>query len=439
LFAAIGYAFGGSGSSFSVPDLRGEFIRSWSNGKAGVDVGRAFGSAQAEQVGSHDHVIYTVTATSGGSATGLLRTSLSSGSAAPIGPPYSVAFTGENRPRNVALLACIRYMATVEGMAGPALDQSRIFSTPADLYYGFKTSANRWVWNDKADGTGVDVATMSEIGAFTTAGQIVTDAAVFASSTAAVVLAPGSSGNVYLRPLGSGSAVNQAYLDNTGGFNITGPGGLGSPYGAGIGDGATGHHQSLNGQPCLIGLSFYGPGQNYGLMTRGINGGSQTHHFIQYYTTSTGSIISNGTNTVYGTTSDGRTKADQRDTGEGEARALIDALKVVVYTPIEPLDAPEGHRAAGDLDTVEGVQPPKDPTFIGIVAQQAYTVYPQAVVPPDTKMEGYNPDAKFGDPDFRPWMIDHSKFVPMLIANLQEANARIDALEARLAALEGAP
>ena len=59
------------------------------------------------------------------------------------------------------------------------------------------------------------------------------------------------------------------------------------------------------------------------------------------------------------------------------------------------------------------------------------------MVPPDDTMPTYNPEAKFGDPDFVPWMIDHSKFVPMLIANLQEANARIDALEAKIAAMGG--
>ena len=48
LFAAVGTTFGaGDGSTtFNLPELRGEFIRGWDNGR-GVDAGRAFGSAQA--------------------------------------------------------------------------------------------------------------------------------------------------------------------------------------------------------------------------------------------------------------------------------------------------------------------------------------------------------------------------------------------------------
>ena len=36
LFGAIGYNFGGSGGSFNVPDLRGEFIRGWADAGEGV-------------------------------------------------------------------------------------------------------------------------------------------------------------------------------------------------------------------------------------------------------------------------------------------------------------------------------------------------------------------------------------------------------------------
>jgi len=51
LFAAIGTVFGvGDGSTtFGLPDLRGEFIRGWDDGR-GVDSGRAFGSAQLDQM-----------------------------------------------------------------------------------------------------------------------------------------------------------------------------------------------------------------------------------------------------------------------------------------------------------------------------------------------------------------------------------------------------
>lgn len=56
LFAAIGTTFGaGDGSTtFNLPDLRGEFIRGWDDGR-GVDSGRAFGSYQTDEIKSHKH------------------------------------------------------------------------------------------------------------------------------------------------------------------------------------------------------------------------------------------------------------------------------------------------------------------------------------------------------------------------------------------------
>ena len=33
LFAVIGYTYGGSGGSFNVPDLRGEFVRGWDDSR----------------------------------------------------------------------------------------------------------------------------------------------------------------------------------------------------------------------------------------------------------------------------------------------------------------------------------------------------------------------------------------------------------------------
>ncbi|WP_288077329.1 phage tail protein, partial [Pseudomonas sp.] len=56
LFAAIGTTFGsGNGSTtFNLPDLCGEFIRGWDDGR-GVDTGRVFGSVQTDELRSHTH------------------------------------------------------------------------------------------------------------------------------------------------------------------------------------------------------------------------------------------------------------------------------------------------------------------------------------------------------------------------------------------------
>ncbi|WP_315807492.1 phage tail protein [Pseudomonas sp. C9-3] len=65
LFAAIGttYGEGDKFTTFNLPDLRGEFVRGWDDGR-GVDGGRSFGSTQSGAVQSHNH---TGTATDGGS------------------------------------------------------------------------------------------------------------------------------------------------------------------------------------------------------------------------------------------------------------------------------------------------------------------------------------------------------------------------------------
>jgi hypothetical protein len=139
--------------------------------------------------------------------------------------------------------------------------------------------------------------------------------------------------------------------------------------------------------------------------------------FAQQNTAQVGQISVTTANTVYSTTSDIRLKGDMQPASN--ARSLVDALNVVAFTPVDPGPALKG---------VEGTTPGPE-THMGIPAQQAYSVYPVAVTPPDTVMEGYNPDARVGDADFRPWMIDYSKFVPMLLANVQELNARVDALE----------
>ena len=54
LFNVIGYTYGGNGASFNIPDLRGEFIRGWDNGR-GIDSGRTFGGLQLDQFQGHKH------------------------------------------------------------------------------------------------------------------------------------------------------------------------------------------------------------------------------------------------------------------------------------------------------------------------------------------------------------------------------------------------
>ena len=56
LFAIIGTTYGGSGSNFNVPDLRGEFVRGFDDSR-GVDSGRNINDPQGGQNASHNHSI----------------------------------------------------------------------------------------------------------------------------------------------------------------------------------------------------------------------------------------------------------------------------------------------------------------------------------------------------------------------------------------------
>jgi|TARA_A100001391_G_scaffold44812_4_gene26297 microcystin-dependent protein len=154
LFSRIGTTFGaGNGSTtFQIPDLRGEFIRGWDDGR-GIDGARVLGSSQSDQNKSHVH---TGSAESGGAHSHSGSTSTDShnhtvpAAASDIegqgqGRVYTTATTGnawnrsttsdshshslsinsggahthdlsidssggnEARPRNIALLACIKY------------------------------------------------------------------------------------------------------------------------------------------------------------------------------------------------------------------------------------------------------------------------------------------------------------------------------------------
>jgi microcystin-dependent protein len=104
LFAAIGTTFGvGDGSTtFGLPDLRGEFVRGWDDGR-GIDTGRAFGSAQSDDLKSHTHTYLSNAA--GNSVTGG-PSSISDGE---TGSTTGATGGAETRPRNIALLACIKY------------------------------------------------------------------------------------------------------------------------------------------------------------------------------------------------------------------------------------------------------------------------------------------------------------------------------------------
>ena len=123
LFSAIGYTYGGGGTSFNVPNLLGEFIRGWDAGR-GVDAGRNLGSFQNQDLASHTHDVddlFGQIDDQGGAATDRNGNSFQAynqwgddndgDTGAPIffaNRTYA-AGGGETRPRNVALLPIIKF------------------------------------------------------------------------------------------------------------------------------------------------------------------------------------------------------------------------------------------------------------------------------------------------------------------------------------------
>lgn len=112
LFASIGTAFGpGDGfNTFNLPDLRGEFLRGWDDGR-GADTGRALFSAQGDEIRSHNHqstvtafMVIDPTSTSGGE-----QVQGGMNNVVKRAPNTGNHGGTETRPRNIALLACIKF------------------------------------------------------------------------------------------------------------------------------------------------------------------------------------------------------------------------------------------------------------------------------------------------------------------------------------------
>lgn len=142
LFAKIGtdYGVGDGSTTFGLPDLRGEFIRVWDNGR-GIDTGRALGSTQTDSLkahthgagtlvtassGIHTHDIYDYDSAAAGGGTGFINlpttgptgsgfgfageTESSGAHTHTISGSTASSGSSETRPRNLALMAMIKVL-----------------------------------------------------------------------------------------------------------------------------------------------------------------------------------------------------------------------------------------------------------------------------------------------------------------------------------------
>lgn len=118
-----------------------------------------------------------------------------------------------------------------------------------------------------------------------------------------------------------------------------------------------------------------------------------------------GTVGINDNSTLFQTTSDARLKED--DTPFNKGREILDKIAIKEFSWI--------------LNKERAV---------GVIAQEVHEAFPAAITPGTGTPED-------GD-RFMPWMVDYSKYVPLLIQALQDAHEKIDELTARVNALEGA-
>ena len=103
LFNVIGYAYGGSGATFNVPDFQGAFLRGFGSPNTSRNLSYAsdaFGTYQASQIGSHTH---SLNLSNNGVSSGVASAYVGTGINA------QTTTTTETRPYNYAVQYYIKY------------------------------------------------------------------------------------------------------------------------------------------------------------------------------------------------------------------------------------------------------------------------------------------------------------------------------------------
>lgn len=204
LAAYLGTTFntgGEAAGTFRLPESRGEFLRGWDHGR-GVDAGRAIGSLQAAEMAAHSHYnslrasaegnILALTVFGAPSSVGSSRVfQTSTGNYADAGN-YPVSTTGgaETRPRNLAVMWCIKAWNAPINQGNidiAALAASIEVAMPERYFSGFGLSLNA-----TEPSTIVDVAPGS---ARVTGNAVRLSAAMSGVLQSAGVWSPGTNGN----------------------------------------------------------------------------------------------------------------------------------------------------------------------------------------------------------------------------------------------------
>lgn len=115
LYAVLGGTYGQTDTTFKLPDIRGEFVRGWDNGR-GVDINRTIGSTQSESFASHAHPYVDTYFKEHWGQDGQFNGAYGSNGGADndnydsnYQRTTSAAGGSETRPRNIALQAIIKY------------------------------------------------------------------------------------------------------------------------------------------------------------------------------------------------------------------------------------------------------------------------------------------------------------------------------------------
>lgn len=146
LFAKIGTTYGaGNGSTtFNLPDLRGEFVRGWDNGR-GIDAGRTIGSSQAATAIAESIGIWTQSTGNVGSSQVVnngeaktLASGYSSFSNSSWANTWQGTYFNQVRPRNVAMVYAMKALPSINFSGGG----------------GSSTSSNTEPWYSTTTNTG---------------------------------------------------------------------------------------------------------------------------------------------------------------------------------------------------------------------------------------------------------------------------------------------